>query len=113
MVLSFTGPVQQAVLLIRKEAPHSALQAGEVEGNCATGSLSMFRQEFRNQTGMTVKEMIKQIRIERLEFLLLETRLSIKEICYEMAFSSTEELARFFRRAHGCSPTSYRERKEG
>jgi 23S rRNA pseudouridine2605 synthase len=44
---------------------------------------------------------------------LLETRLSIKEIRYEMAFSSTEELARFFRRAHGCSPTSYRERKEG
>ena len=113
VVLSFTGPVQNAVLLIRKEAPHSALQAGEVESNCATGSLSTFRMEFRNQTGMTVKEMIKQIRIERLEFLLLETRLSIKEICYEMAFSSTEELARFFRRAHGCSPTDYRERKEG
>lgn len=113
VVLSFTGPVQKAVLLIRKEAPHSALQAGEVESNCTTGSLSTFRQEFRNQTGMTVKEMIKRIRIERLEFLLLETRLSIKAICYEMAFSSTEELARFFRRAHGCSPTDYRERKEG
>ncbi|MEJ6571195.1 MAG: substrate-binding domain-containing protein [Akkermansiaceae bacterium] len=113
VVLSFTGPVQKAVLLIRKEAPQNALQAGEVECNYATGAMSMFRREFRNQTGMSVKEMINQIRIERLELLLLETRLSIKEIRYEMAFSSTEELARFFRRAHGCSPTSYRERKEG
>jgi AraC-like DNA-binding protein len=53
--------------------------------------------------------MINRLRLERLE-LLLETRLTIKEIAFEMKFSSTEELARFFRRAHQCSPTDFRQR---
>jgi LacI family transcriptional regulator len=109
-VEAFTGRIKQATRVIRERAPREPLTAAEMEDLCAGGSASSFRREFREQTGTTVKEMIKRLRLERLELLLLETRLTIKEITFEMKFSSTEELARFFRRAHQCSPTDFRQR---
>ena len=63
---------------------------------------------FRQITGSTVIEYVKDIRIEKAKRLLLYTALSITEIALDVGFGSSQYFSRVFSRSEGVDPRTYR-----
>lgn len=66
---------------------------------------------FRKEMGVTFQDYIANIRLEKTEYLLEHTTLSISEIAKDVGFQSNSYFARFFRKYHQMSPREYREQK--
>ncbi len=66
----------------------------------------LFREEF----GMTFREYLTELRIERARALLLDTELTIIEIAGETGWSSLPHFNAIFRRRTGTTPSQFRER---
>ena len=67
---------------------------------------------FREQTGKTIFEHLGDLRLKKAQFLLRKTELPIYSIAEQVGYSNQFAFSKFFRKAMGISPTSYRERKE-
>jgi len=65
-------------------------------------------KKFRESIGISVYAQIRKTRVEKICRMLLETNKSVKEIAYELGFSSVDHIARFFRKGKGMTPTQYR-----
>jgi len=63
---------------------------------------------FRQVTGYTVNEYLRQVRLERAKRLLLYTTLSITEIALETGFGSSQYFSRIFNQAEGIEPRMFR-----
>ncbi len=63
---------------------------------------------FKQETGLTPHQYIISLKISTVKYLLKNTALSIKEICFESGFSNESVLSATFKRTTGCSPTTYR-----
>ncbi len=73
-------------------------------------SPAYFSRIFREDTGMTFKEYLNELRIERAKSLLLTTELSVTEISSMLGCSDQSYFCKIFRRATGVSPDKYRKR---
>lgn len=66
-------------------------------------------RKFRNETGQTFKEYLRQIRLERAKFLLQTTNETILSIAERLRFCSQSYFSDTFRKTYGLSPTEYRD----
>lgn len=73
-------------------------------------SYSRFRKVFLQQTGTTPYQYIQEMRIKQSKHLLLNTRMALKEIAYEVGFGSPDYFSTAFRRIVGVSPLAFRKR---
>lgn len=64
---------------------------------------------FSEVTGTTVQQFIILNKIERVKELLLLNELSIKEITYQLGYSSTAHLSNQFKHVTGVSPGAYKQ----
>ena len=64
-------------------------------------------------TGLTFREYLTQVRIERAKSLLLNSGKTVTEIAYESGFQSLSQFHRVFRKIHGASPGEMRARRTG
>ncbi len=71
-------------------------------------SYSLFRKEFKEYTGYAPAQYFQELKLRRAKELLAETNLPIKEISYELNFSSYEYFLSFFKKRVGYTPTEYR-----
>ena len=99
--------VADTVRLIRERAPHESVTVAELAAAMRTARRTLDRR-FMRVLGRSPKVEIDRVRLERLQWYLGETNLSIKRIWLEMGFSSPREPARFLRRQTGMTPTAYR-----
>lgn len=67
-----------------------------------------FAKMFRAQTGMTLSQYIKSVRVANAKFLLGETKLPLKEIAYRLGYSSAANFSTAFTSATGMTPGQYR-----
>jgi AraC family transcriptional regulator len=67
------------------------------------------RHRFRKHFGMSPREMLIRSRMSLARHLLLETRLSIKQIAAQVGYHRQHEFWRAFRKATGVSPSDWRE----
>ena len=67
-----------------------------------------FIRVFKKETGMTPHGYIVNLKIRTVKYLLKNTTLPIKDICYEAGFSGESVLCSTFRRQTNMSPTEYR-----
>lgn len=74
-------------------------------------SAKYFSVVVRNETGKTPSEWIREQLTERVRHLLLETNLSIKEICNMMDFPNPSFFGKFVKQQLGCSPLEFRKKK--
>ena len=73
-------------------------------------SASRFRHLFKEETGVTVTEYLRERRLERAEVLLRTTFMTIKEVLSESGFTSMSHFVQYFKRRYGLTPTAYRKR---
>src|SRR5258708_40268305 len=67
-----------------------------------------FLRAFRRTFGLTPHQYLTRRRIERAQYLLAYSDMSVTEICYEVGFQSLGSFCTLFRRYTGCSPLSHR-----
>ena len=68
-----------------------------------------FSRFFKLRTGKTISEYIIDIRLGIASRKLVDTTMSISEICYDCGFNNVSNFNRIFKRKKGVSPKSFRE----
>lgn len=63
---------------------------------------------FRRRFGISTKEYIHQVRMERAKFLLARTEKRIYEIAFEVGFQDIDYFTRVFKQNTGTTPSAYR-----
>lgn len=97
----------------------AALQ--EIEENFRHAQLTLVAQRFhvslayvsglvRKTTGSSFKELLQQKRLDRAQFLLQETKLSVPEIIEAVGYDNTSYFYRIFKRRFGITPKEYRQK---
>lgn len=71
-------------------------------------SYVQFARRFKNSVGLTPKEYVNNMRMDRARYLLTESTITIKEIAIECGFSNEYYFSNFFKESNGISPTEYR-----
>ena len=66
-------------------------------------------RKFKEETGLSVNDYIKIVKIERAKTLLLSTELSIQDICDRLNFGSRSFFAETFKQIAGVPPAAFRE----
>lgn len=71
-------------------------------------SYSLFRKAFKEYTGYAPAQYMQELKLRKAKELLAETNYTVKEISYELNFSSYEYFLSFFKKRVGHTPTEYR-----
>ncbi|MDD4578488.1 MAG: AraC family transcriptional regulator [Sphaerochaeta sp.] len=71
-------------------------------------SYSLFRKVFKEYTGYAPSQYFQELKLRKAKELLAETSHSIKEISFELNFSSYEYFLSFFKKRAGFTPMEYR-----
>jgi len=71
-------------------------------------SPSRFRHLFKQETGTTPAQYLKEVRLRRAAKLLRNTFLTIKQILKDVNLGSNAHFVRDFRKLYGITPTAYR-----
>jgi len=82
---------------------------GEVNEIFGAANYDSVRHAFRKTFGCSPRDMLIRLRMEHACNLLLETRLSIKEISQNVGYARQHEFYRAFRRHVGCPPSEWRD----
>lgn len=79
----------------------------------ANMSLYHFIRVFKRETGFTPHEYLLNTRIAAARYLLKNTRLPVKSVCYYTGFSAESVFCGAFKRAAGMTPAQYRALENG
>ena len=71
-----------------------------------------FIRTFKKETGFTPHEYLIRTRIDMAKYLLKNTELSVKDICYNTGFSCESVFSSSFKKNVGITPVHYRAKKE-
>jgi AraC family transcriptional regulator of arabinose operon len=71
-------------------------------------SPSRFRHLFKQETGTSPAQYLKDFRLRKAEGMLRTTFLTVKEIVKQVGLGSNTHFVRDFRKIHGMTPTAYR-----
>ena len=74
------------------------------------GSERALRQQFRQQTGMTINHYLRQLRICHAQYLLQHTERLIGDIAMQCGFEDSNYFSVVFSREIGMSPGQWRQR---
>lgn len=82
-----------------------------VEQLASMANLSQYHfiRTFRRETGFTPHEYIVNIRMNNAKYLLKNSSLSVKDICFRTGFSCESIFCSAFKKHHGLTPSAYRE----
>jgi len=75
-------------------------------------SSSRLAHLFKDVTGMTMIQMLNEMRLKQAAMLLRHAGLTAAEAAYEAGFQNYHHFAALFKRQYGCSPRSYLEKDE-
>lgn len=71
-------------------------------------SKSSFYRTLKSSTELSPNELIRMVRLQEAASLLMEGKMGVHEIAYEVGFNSPSYFSKSFKKAYGCSPSEYR-----
>jgi AraC family transcriptional regulator, L-rhamnose operon regulatory protein RhaS len=109
----------QLLLLLRKSSLQENLENSASRLNLLLAWLDKFcdeascservlRQQFRQQTGMTINQYLRQVRVCHAQYLLQHSRLLISDISTECGFEDSNYFSVVFTRETGMTPSQWR-----
>jgi len=93
-------PVKKACSFIRARALTDDINLSAVARHCGVSEGHLSRI-FHHATGLTFREYVTQVRMERAKSLVMRTSKSITEIAYECGFQSLSQFYRVFWKVNG------------
>ncbi|SHO52290.1 helix-turn-helix domain-containing protein [Anaerocolumna xylanovorans] len=72
-------------------------------------SLSSFKRDFQAIYNMSPYHWLRERRLERAKELLMNTSISVTDICFMTGFENTAHFSRAFKERYGSSPVSYKQ----
>lgn len=67
---------------------------------------------FKDKMGISFQDFLRNLRMDKAINLLLYTDKRITEIAYDSGFSDIKSMNHYFRKAYGCTPTEFRQKKD-
>lgn len=71
-------------------------------------SVSRLRHLFKKETGMSVVQYVKRLRLKKAKDLIESSRLSIKQVMVEVGIKDKSNFTRDFKKTYGLSPAQCR-----
>lgn len=71
-------------------------------------SASRFRHVFKEETGVSINQYLRERRLERAAVLLRTTFLAVKKVVMEVGFRSSSHFVQYFKQKYGVTPRAYR-----
>jgi AraC-like DNA-binding protein len=99
--------VQKAVKLIQKDFSRD-LKTNEI-ADLLNISPSRLRHLFKDDTGTTLVQYLKTLRLRQAKYLLETTFLTVKEIMLQVGCKDESNFVRDFKKQYGLTPAKYRE----
>ena len=103
--------IDKATHYIEEHLSDSELTVEQMSDNLAMSRVQLYRRMV-SVTGKTPSEFIRLVRLRHAERLLVQSQLSIAEICYMVGFSSTRYFSRCFKDLYGYLPSKYKKNAE-
>src|SRR5262245_41280300 len=97
-----------AIVIARIEGDLSAKTKLAELGDMVNLSASRLRHLFKQETGKTPTQLLRELRLKHAEELLTTSFLSVKEIAASVGLTAGQ-LIREFKRTYGVVPTDYRD----
>lgn len=108
--LTITSPderfLRKAIEVVEKNISNADLDIEHFAAEVGVSRMQLYRK-FSALTNMTVKEFVRSIRLKRAAQLLLEKRLTVTEIAYEVGFKDLSHFRKCFHREFGMSASEY------
>lgn len=99
--------VRTALYYIANSATTDDISVDDVV-QVTTLSRRILEKRFRESINSTILEEIKKVRINRIKFLLTNSDLTLRQIAYELNFTSFENVTRYFKQYTGIGALEYR-----
>ena len=96
------------LVISRLEVETSRAWDAATLGELVNLSPSRFRHLFKQETGISVREYVRDLRFRKAEVMLATTFLSIKEIAEAVGLAPLNHFMRNFKKRHGVTPGAYR-----
>ena len=97
----------ESAKIIMQENISKEIDAEELSAKLGL-SYSWFRKVFKEYTGYSPAKYFQELKLRKAKQLLIESPLTIKEICYQLNYTSTEHFFTVFKKQTGYTPTEYR-----
>lgn len=91
-----------------EQCAHGRVTVAEMAAASGLSGRSFLRR-FKAATGLAPKHYLQELRIERARDLLIDTELSVAEICYKTGYNDPPSFVRLFTRLSGLTPGAFRE----
>jgi len=101
--------VRKALSYINAHAPFSDIDVNDVVSSI-TQSRRILEKKFKTLLKSSILDQIKKVRIQRIQYLLANTDLTVQQIAYEMAFGNPGNITRYFKQSTGFNPLEYRKK---
>ena len=108
--LGSVGMSQARQVISQLEHESNQRDAFELNKFCERERCSerVLRQQFRSQTGMTINQYLRQVRVCHAQYLLKHSRLMISEISMRCGFEDSNYFSVVFTRETGMTPSQWR-----
>lgn len=100
--------MQKAILLIENNLSNNTYGVNELYADMQM-SKSNFYRKLKTNTDLSPNELIRFVRLKKSTQLLIEAKLSVNEIAYDMGFNSPSYFTRCFKQHFGIAPSEYKE----
>lgn len=97
----------ESAKLIMRENVYKEIDTEELATKLGI-SYSWFRKVFKEYTGYAPAKYFQELKLRKAKQLLIESSMSVKEICYELNYTSTEHFFSVFKKHTHFTPTKYR-----
>lgn len=108
--LEITSPderfLRKAIEVVEKNISNADLDIEHFASEVGVSRMQLYRK-FSALTNMTVKEFVRSIRLKRAAQLLIEKKLTVTEIAYEVGFKDLSHFRKCFHREFGMSASEY------
>jgi len=103
--------IKDLIVVIEGNISNSKFKASDI-ATALYLSHDKLRKKLRNISGYTIPEFVRNYKIFKAKKLLLTTNKQVREICYEVGFTSPAVFTRDFKRSVGMTPKQFRENSQ-